>query len=124
MAWLMAFRFEELDIWKDAIKYANRCYRIAESFPKKEMFALADQLRRASVSIPTNIAEGSGGSDREFNNFLGISIRSALETVSILVFAEKEAYIAPDQKEALYAEAEILVKKIRAFRRVIVRQMA
>jgi four helix bundle protein len=93
-------------------------------FPKKETFSLADQLRRASTSISINIAEGSGGSSKELSNFLGISIRSALETVSILVFAEKEGYITGREKDALYEEAERLIRKMSAFRRTIMNKHA
>lgn len=111
------FRFEELDIWKMGIDYANRCYGVASRFPDVERYALADQLRRASVSVPTNIAEGSGGTEKEFCNFLGIAARSCLETVSLLTVAEKQKYITIGERIELYDAAEELVKKIRAMRR-------
>jgi four helix bundle protein len=112
------FRFEDLDIWKLGIEYSHRCYVVAGRFPDIERFALADQLRRAAVSVPTNIAEGSGGTEKEFCSFLNIAVRSCLETVSLLIVAEKLKYITMDERTGLYGEAGTLIKKIRAMRRV------
>jgi four helix bundle protein len=111
------FRFEELEIWKKGICYAEKCYSIASKFPDIERYALSDQLRRAAVSIPTNIAEGSGGTEKEFCSFLSIAARSCLETVSLLTVAEKQKYITMIERIELYGAAEELVRKIRAMRR-------
>ena len=110
------FRFEELEIWRLSILYNKTMYTIAEQFPKCETFALADQLRRASVSISNNIAEGSGGTSKDFSNFLSISVKSALETVNILYIAEAQGYISKNQRILYYQEAEKLIRKIRAFK--------
>ena len=113
----MAFRFESLDIWRLAIEYAEDCYNIARCFPREELFSLGDQLRRAAISISNNIAEGSGSStNKNFCSFLDISIKSALETVNIIYFSERQHYIDETQKKRLYVKAEDLVKKIRAFK--------
>jgi four helix bundle protein len=61
----MAFRFEELGIWKDAILFAKLIYKLTERFPSRELFSLTDQLRRCAVSIAANIAEGSGSSSKK-----------------------------------------------------------
>jgi len=91
----MAFRFESLEIWHKAIKYADKIYNVADRLPKKELFGLGAQLRRAAVSIPNNIAEGSGSNSiKEFKNFLNISIKSTLETVSMLFFVKERNYIS------------------------------
>lgn len=111
------FRFESLDIWKLSLDYADKLYDIANSFPREEMFALSDQLRRVAVSISNNIAEGSGSAtNKNFSSFLDISIKSALETVNILFLASRREYIAEKERQSLYDEAEILIKKIRAFK--------
>ncbi len=110
------FRFEGLDIWKHAIVYAKAVYQVAEKFPKVELYALADQLRRAAVSISNNIAEGSGGTDKDFSNYLDIAAKSTLETVNCLRLAREFGYISQDEERRLYAEAEILVKRIRSFK--------
>ena len=116
----MAFRFESLEIWKLAIDYANKLYDIANKFPKQEQFALADQLRRAAVSISNNIVEGSGSSTAKgFCSFLSFSIRSTLETVNVLYFAQNRGYITEKQRKILYTEAEKLIRKIRAFQKTL-----
>ncbi|OGZ34414.1 MAG: hypothetical protein A2Y98_03790 [Candidatus Portnoybacteria bacterium RBG_19FT_COMBO_36_7] len=110
------FRFETLEIWKSSIAYGKRLYFVANSFPKSETFALSDQLKRAAVSISNNIAEGSGGTNKDFANFLKISIKSVLETVNILKFAESVGYIKEEKREVLYKEAELLIRRITSFK--------
>ena len=113
----MAFRFESLEIWKLGIEYGNEIYNLADNLPKKELFGLGSQLRRSAVSISNNIAEGSGGvSIKDFKNYLDISIKSTLEIISMLFFAESRNYIIKEQRIKLYEEAERLIRKIRAFK--------
>lgn len=111
------FRFEQLEIWRLSITYGKKLYKISLQFPGEEKFALADQLRRSAVSISNNIAEGSGGSSKDFINFLNIAVKSTLETVNILYFAKENEYINKELQTELYQEAETLIKKIRAFKR-------
>ena len=111
------FRFESLQIWRDAISYATILYVVARKFPKEETFALSDQLRRAATSISNNIAEGLGNaSTKDFCSFIGIAIKSTLETVNILYLAKEFGYIVEPQRVELYGKAEELVKKMRAFK--------
>ena len=116
------FRFEELEIWRLAIEYAEDIYQLTEAqiFPINERYNLIDQLKRAAVSISSNIAEGSGVStDKNFCSYLDIAVASALETVSLMSFAEKRGYIACGKKAELYSKAETLIKKIRSFKKSI-----
>lgn len=114
----MAFRFENLEIWKLSIDYGNKIYDIADCLPQKELFGLGSQLRRSAVSISNNIAEGSGSSTiKDLKNYLDISIKSTLEVVSMLFFAEKRNYIIESRKLELYEEAEKLIRKTRAFKK-------
>lgn len=114
------FRFESLDIWKLSVDYGVKLYDIADSFPKEEIFGLGSQLRRAAVSISNNIAEGSGAStNKDFSCFLDISIKSALETVNILHFALLRKYTNEAQQKELYKESETLIRKIRAFKKIL-----
>jgi hypothetical protein len=64
------FSFEELKVYQKALEYVDFVYTITRDFPKAEAFSLTDQFRRAAVSICLNIAEGTGGSQAEFNQFL------------------------------------------------------
>ena len=113
----MAFRFESLEIWKESVGFSKIIYVTAKSFPKEELFSLVDQLKRASVSISANIAEGSGSvSDKDFKNYLNISIKSIFEVVSLLAIAEQNTYISNEDFVKLRSKAEVLVKRIQAFR--------
>jgi len=79
------FRFESLDIWKDAIACSDRLVDIADSADLKRLYKFAEQLRSAAMSISNNIAEGSGSfSDKDFANFLNIARRSVFECANIL----------------------------------------
>jgi four helix bundle protein len=112
----MAFRFETLDIWKQANEYTLRIYKVTKTFPKEEIFALSDQLRRSASSIAANIAEGSGSSSKkDFCHYLDISVKSIYETVSHLYLANQQKYITNDIRENLYKDAEELTKKIKSF---------
>ncbi|HLD01616.1 MAG TPA: four helix bundle protein [Patescibacteria group bacterium] len=113
----MAFRFEQLEIWHDANQYVDTIYKTVKTFPKDEMFALTDQLRRSASSIAANIAEGSGStSKKDFMHYLDIAIKSIYETVSHLYLAKTQNYISEEQRIKLYTNAEILTKKIQAFK--------
>jgi len=116
------FRFEGLEIWRLSIQYGKKLYGLSFTFPDEEKYALADQLRRSALSISNNIAEGSGGTDKEFANFLNVSVRSTLETVNIINFAKEQNYLNEKIRVELYNEAEILIKKIRAFKNSLFRK--
>lgn len=76
-------KFERLEVWQLAIEYTDLCYSIAAMLPKQEEYNLASQLRRAVISVALNIAEGSTGqSDPEQARFLGLALRSLIETVA------------------------------------------
>ena len=113
------FRFEELEIWQQAISYAKGVYQIAAKFPKVEIFASSDQLRRAAVSVSNNIAEGSGGTTKDFSNYLDIAVKSTLETVSCLRLAQELGYIDKSILDEMYSQAEVLIKRIRAFKKTL-----
>lgn len=112
----MAFRFEHLEIWKESIFYANEIYLVVKTFPREELFALSDQLRRSSSSVSTNIAEGAGSrSKKDFSHFLDIAIKSVYETVSLLYLATEQNYISNKKRLELYELADKLVRKIKSF---------
>jgi len=112
----MAFRFENLEIWKLACEFCEKLHVVSKQFPKSELFGLTSDLNRSGVSIPANIAEGSGSdSDREFKRYLGISVKSLFESVSHLFIAKRRNYLEDEEFTTLYTNAEILVKKIKSF---------
>lgn len=111
----MTFRFEKLQVWQDARNFAGRIYKITAKFPREETFGLRDQLRRASVSIALNIAEGSDRkSDKEFIRFLRTAITSTEEVVTGLYIALDQNYLDKDIFQSLYMDANSLVAKINA----------
>ena len=116
----MAYRFERLEIWKTAIEYAKRIYQLTENFQKHEVYGLTSQLRRAAVSVSSNIAEGSASdSDREFRNFLNYAIRSVAEIVSELNIAKAMGYLDDKEFRLSYDESEVLIKRITSFRKTL-----
>ena len=111
----MSFRFEKLQIWQDARKFTGEIYKITKSFPVSEKYGLIDQLRRASVSICLNIAEGSDKkSDIEFRRYLRMAIGSCEEVVTALYIALDQKYINKKNFDIIYEDANRLVARINA----------
>jgi four helix bundle protein len=97
-------RFEELRAWKTARELVNLIYAATQQPSFGRDFALRDQIRRASISVMSNIAEGFGaGSDGEFIKFLGYSRRSACETESQAFIALDQDYMEPNQFDEIYS---------------------
>jgi four helix bundle protein len=85
---------KDLDVWKNAMEFAERTYLLTGKFPKEEQFGLTSQLRRSVVSIPSNIAEGAArNSDKEFLQFLYISLGSLAEAEMQLLLATRLNFI-------------------------------
>ncbi len=109
----MAFRFEGLRVWQSALKLSNEIDIITESFPKKEMYSLSSQIKRAADSVVLNIAEGSTGQSKpEFKRFLRIALISAIEVVACLFIARTRKYIEESDFKKYYDEYELLCKMI------------
>lgn len=91
-------KFKELGIWQKSKLFCSKIYNETASFPTDEKFGLTNQLRRASVSIPSNIAEGSSrSSNKEFARFLEIAIGSAYELETQLLIALDLGFITPEK---------------------------
>lgn len=114
----MAFSFENLEVWQEARRFASALYHVTESFPSSEQFGPTSQLRRAAVSVATNIAEGSSRysatRSRDFVRFLRMALGSVYETVSGLSIASDRRFIDGDTNRRLYGQAEQLAKRINA----------
>ncbi len=111
------FRFEKFDVWQKAIAWADLVYRVTQSFPTDERFGLTNQMRRAAVSVSSNIAEGcSRTSDRDFARFVEVSYGSLLEVVSQCHIAKNQNFLAPDDFELIVAEAEQLARMLSALK--------
>jgi four helix bundle protein len=92
----MSFKFEQLDVWNMLLDYSDSIYELADKLPESERFNLKLQIIRAATSISLNIAEGSTGqSDPEQSRFLGMAIRSLIETVACQrLITRREARLA------------------------------
>ncbi len=93
------FDFEDLKVYQKSLDYVDFVYEITKKFPKEEIFSLANQFRRASVSVSLNIAEGSGGSKAEFNQFLKIARRSVRECVAVIEISYRQAFVSSEVKK-------------------------
>lgn len=103
--------FKQLLVWEKSHLLAKDMYRTTALFPKEELFGLTSQLRRASVSIPTNIAEGCGrGSDTDFKRFIQISFGSASE-VEYLILLSYELGFVKEHEYLLLSEQITTIKK-------------
>ena len=93
--------YKNLKIWNLGIEIVDDVYKLIESFPKDEKFGLISQISRCSVSIPSNIAEGSSRTDKSFSHFLDISLGSSFELETQLIIASKRNYISKEQLNKL-----------------------
>ena len=122
----MAFKFEKLEVWRLAVEYIDLTYAIAEHLPSSELYNLKSQITRAATSVALNIAEGSTGqTDTKQARFLGLAIRSTLETVAWIHIIRRRAFIAdPEPLRQAYQQAHTLVKRLQAMRRAIAPEQA
>ncbi len=112
------FRFEQLDIWKEANNVSDILFDFADKADDKRLFKFAEQLRAASMSISNNIAEGSGSfSNKDFANFLNISRRSVFECANILHIFQRREIITSEERLSIYPDLITLSKKITNFRK-------
>ena len=87
---MMAHNYKKLKVWELAMEMAADTYQLTLSFPKKEKFGLVSQIKRCAISIPSNIAEGSGrNSDKDFARFLSMALGSSYELETQLLLSSK-----------------------------------
>lgn len=93
---------QDLDVWKYAIDFVTLVYKMTDSFPKSEIYGLTNQIRRAAVSIPSNIAEGAArNTANEFNHFLAIALGSVAEIETQLIISHNLGFLTVDQLDTL-----------------------
>ena len=111
------FRFEKLEVWQKAVKFADRVYEASRGFPSDERFGLTSQMRRAAVSISSNIAEGSGrSSDKDFAHFIEIAYGSLMEIMSQTQVAVGQSFLETKTRDELYQRAEELARMLSGLR--------
>jgi len=117
----MAFKFEQLDIWRQSLDYIDSIYKISEDLPDNERFNMRSQITRAATSINLNIAEGSTGqTDAEQARFLGLALRSLIETVACQHIIHRRGWLQDiTLLRQTYREAGVLAARIQTMRRTI-----
>ena len=116
------FNFEKLDAWKKAIALADLVYSTTQSFPADERFGLTNQLRRAAVSISSNLAEGcSRSSQQDFARFVEIATGSAFEVASQAVIARNQGYLTEPDFQRVQESALEITRMLSGLRQSLLR---
>lgn len=112
------FNFEKLEVWQKAIAFADLVYSFTKRFPDEERFGLTSQMRRAAVSISSNIAEGSSRySKDDYARFLEIATGSLFEVVSQSFIAARQNLLTEAERVSLYQAAEEQSRMLSGLRR-------
>lgn len=112
------YSFEKLDVWKNSIKFSKIIYKITNKFPKSELFGIVNQIRRAVVSISSNIAEGfAKKSLRDQARFTEISYGSLLEILNQIILSYELSFIKTEDYCLIREEIENLGRQLNALRK-------
>lgn len=112
------FSFEKLNVWIDSKELIKLIYTITKDFPNEEKFGLTNQLRRASVSIASNLAEGtSRNTNKDKAHFTTLSFSSLMEVLNQIIIANELDYIKNDDYNTLRTEIEKISNKLNALRK-------
>jgi len=115
------FGFEKLDAWQSAIDYAGQIYLLTEKLPNEEKFGLTNQMRRAAVSVSSNLAEGSSrSSPKDYLRFVEIAYGSLMETVSQAHIAKQQMFVNNREFERLTESADRLARMLSGLRRHLI----
>ncbi|HEY3386591.1 MAG TPA: four helix bundle protein [Saprospiraceae bacterium] len=112
------FRFEDLEIWQEAIEITTLLFRIADKLEAKKLWRFADQVRGVALSIPNNISESTGTEMLgEQTQLLRYSRRECYEAANLVVILASEKHITYTEKEKLYERLHVLSKRITSYSR-------
>lgn len=121
---VMAYSFETLRVWQESRRLVVAVYKLLDGFPKFEKYALCDQLRRAIVSVPSNIAEGSGRSSlKEQIHFFEISYSSLMESYNQLLIAADLNYIDNKSLDILKPDIDNVAKMLNGLRNSFLKKL-
>ena len=113
----MEYSFEKLNAWKESRKLVVSVYKLLDSFPNFEKYALCDQIRRAIVSVPSNLAECTGRmSSKEKLHFIEISYGSLMETYNQLIIASDLEYITEQSLNKLKPSIDTVARLLNGLR--------
>jgi four helix bundle protein len=115
------FNFEKLDVWQKAIDFADLVYNHTRHFPGDECFGLTNQMRRAAVSISSNIAEGTSRmSQTDSARFIEIATGSIFEVVSQSFIGRRQEFLTEDGFHALYSAADEIGRMLSGLRKSVI----
>lgn len=116
----MKHNFKKLKIWQESMSLCRQIFNVTNSFPKSELYSLTSQINRSSVSVSSNIAEGSSrSSNKDFNRFLEIALGSLYELQTQIILSEYKSYINKSKLEELELKIEELQKMISGFQKIL-----
>ena len=105
---------KDLNVWKDGIDFVTKIYKITYSFPKEELYGITSQIRRAAISIPSNIAESAARkSSNEFRQFLYIALSSAAELNTQLLISNNLGFLGTDNTDKLNSELDSISRRLQ-----------
>ncbi len=107
--------YRDLQVWQRAVELAVHVYQVTDNFPKSEQYGLSSQMRRAAVSVASNIAEGYGRTDTEFARYLTMARGSLAELETQLDIALRIGYLSNESYNPLSEEIGILGRQLNAF---------
>jgi four helix bundle protein len=120
----MSGTYSDLKAWQTSMELVTEIYACTRSFPKEELYGLSSQLRRAAISIPSNIAEGKGrSSDKELTHFLNQARGSLFEVETQILLAERLGYIDEQQRARLFVRMSEIGCLLNGFMKAIRVQM-
>lgn len=110
--------YRDLIVWQHGIDLVEAVYKLSKSFPPAERYALCDQMHRAVISIPANIAEGHArSSSKEFLHYLSISLGSLAELETHLTIAHRLSYLGDEQLTAIFDRTGVLGRNLRSLQK-------
>jgi len=115
--YMYTYNFEKLEVWQLARKFVGKIYSATSTFPSEERYGMVSQLRRAAISVSSNLAEGSSRSGlKDQLHFYNISYSSLMEVLNQLIISMDLGWINSKQLEVLRSDLEIISAKIGALR--------
>jgi four helix bundle protein len=116
---------KNLKVWQRSISFVTEIYRVTSEFPREEIYCMVSQLRRAAISIPSNIAEGSARRNtREYIQFLHVSLGSAAEIETQIIISINLGFIMQDKAGIIQAELEEIIRMLSGLIKAIADKIA